>query len=382
MPTSETTKLLSAEFEHEGQTSRRVHIVFRWLIRCVLFMSLLCTGYWLFASDRYVSEAIIIIQNTEQISAPSLDVATVLGTIGSATKPDQLLLREHLLSVDMLKKLDMELHLREHYSDPRRDFVSRLWLSSIEWFHRYYLSRVKVEYDDYAGVVRIITQAYDAQTAQAITSMLVQEGEIFMNEMNHAIVRAQVDFLNKQVADAQQQVLDASKALLDFQNRKGLSSPKVTAEGIQAIIAKLENQRTVLQTQIASLPRTLDNNHPTKRSLQQSIMAVERQIIQENAKLASLSGASLNILIEEEQRLQMELTFKKDIYKTSLVALEKGKMDTARALKQVSVLQQPALPEYAWEPRRVYGIVVTLCVTLIVIGMVNLLKSVILDHVD
>ena len=368
----------------EGQGTLRVQKAFRWITRTILLLSVLTAAYWIFSSDRYVSEAIVIIQNTEQLSAPTFELSTMLGGIGGISKPDQLLLREHLLSVDMLKKLDDALDLRAHYSDSRRDFASRMWFrdASIEWFHRHYLSRVEAEYDDYAGVLRIRVLAYDAKTARAIAAMLVNEGERFMNEMSHALARAQVDFLDRQVSQAQAQVLQASKALLDFQNQKGLASPKATVDSIYAIIAKLEGQRTELQTQLAALPRNLDRNHPTKRSLQQSLQAVERQIGQEHAKLASTSGKPLNSLVEEEQLLQLELTFKQDLYKTSLVALEKGRMDAARALKQVSVLQLPVLPEYAWEPRRIYGVVVTLCITLLVLGVISLLKAVILDHVD
>ncbi len=375
---------MSQEGRPEGLGTRRVQQVFRWVVRSVLLMSALSTGYWLFSSDRYVSEAIVLIQNTEQISMPTFDIATVLGGLGSISKPDQLLLREHLLSVDMLKKLDADFNLRAHYSDRRRDFASRMWFedASIEWFHRHYLSRVTVDFDDYAGVLRIRVQAYDAATAQAITLMLVKEGERYMNEMSHALARAQVDFLNTQVASAHEQLLQASHTLLDFQNQKGLVSPKATVESIHAIIAKLEEQRTELKTQLASLPRSLYRNHPTRKSLQQSLLAVERQIVQEHAKLASTSGMPLNSLVEEEQRLEMDLDFKKAVYKTALAGLEKGRMDAARTLKQVSVLQLPVLPEYAMEPRRIYGVVATLCITILVIGIVNLLKSVILDHVD
>lgn len=368
----------------EGQTTLRVQKLFRWIARIILLLSALTICYWLFSSDRYVSEAIVIVQNTEQASAPTFELATMLGGIGKISNSDQLLLREHLLSVDMLYKLDAALDLRSHYSDSRWDFASRMWFkdASIEWFHRHYLSRVSVEYDDYAGVVRISAQAYDPKTAQAIASMLVKEGERFMNEMSHSLARVQVEFLDKQVAQAQAQVLHASKELLNFQNQKGLVSPKATVESIHTIIGKLEGQRTELQTQLASLPRNLDRNHPTRKSLQQSLAAVERQIAQEQAKLASTSGKPLNSLMEEEQLLQLELKFKQDLYQTSLVALEKGRMDAARALKQVSVLQAPVLAEYAWQPRRIYGVVATLCITLLVLGIVNLLKAVILDHVD
>lgn len=382
--TNATSLPVSPAGGQEGRNALRVQQAFRWLVLSILFISVLTVGYWLFSSDRYVSEAIVIIQNTEQIGMPTLDIPAVFGALGGVNKPDQLLLREHLLSVDMLKKLDAALDLRSHYSDSRRDLASRMWFkdASIEWFHRHYLSRVDVEYDDYAGVLRIRAQAYDAKTAQAIAAMLVKEGERFMNEMSHALARAQVNFLDKQVALAQEQVLRASRDLLDFQNRKGLASPKATVESIYAIIAKLEGRRTELQTQLASLPRNLDRNHPTKKSLQQSLQAVERQIAREHAKLASTSGKPLNSLVEEEQRLELELKFKQDLYKTSLVGLEKGRMDAARTLKQVSVLQVPVLPEYAWEPRRIYGVVATLCITLLVLGVISLLKAVILDHVD
>ena len=137
----------------EGQTTLRVQKLFRWMARIILLLSALTICYWLFSSDRYVSEAIVIVQNTEQASAPTFELATMLGGIGKISNSDQLLLREHLLSVDMLYKLDAALDLRSHYSDSRWDFASRMWFkdASIEWFHRHYLSRVSVEYDDYAG---------------------------------------------------------------------------------------------------------------------------------------------------------------------------------------------------------------------------------------
>lgn len=368
----------------EGIATRRVKKVFCWISRGVVAASLLCILYWTFSSDRYVSEATIIIQNTEQITTPSLDVTTLLSGMAGPNKSDQLLLSEYLLSVDMLKKLDKVLNLRTHFSDSRWDFASRMWLGKyyLEWFYRYYLSRVSVTYDEISGVLHIQAQAYNPETAYKIAQLLVKDGEKFMNDMSHTLAKVQVEFLDKQVIQAQAQVLNASKALLNFQNQKGLVSPKVTVESIHAIIAKLEEQRTELQTQLASLPRNLDKNHPTIKTLEQSLSAVEQQITQEKVKLASTSGNPLNSLMEEEQLLQLELKFKQDLYQTSLIALEKGKMDAARALKKVSVLQQPVLPEYAWQPRRIYGIITTICITILVISIFTLLKLIIIDHID
>lgn len=368
----------------EGIASKRVKKIFHWISRVVLAVSLLCIIYWTFSSDRYVSEATILIQNTDQLAAPSLDVTTLLSGMSGHNRSDQLLLSEYLLSVDMLKKLDQALNLRAHYSDRRWDFASRMWLGKyyLEWFYQYYLSRVVVTYDEFSGVLRIKAQAYDPITAYNITQLLVKDGEHFMNEMSHALARVQVEFLDKQVDQAQDQVLQASKNLLNFQNQKGLLSPKATVETINSIISKLKEQSIELKTQLASLPYNLDYNHPTKHSLEKAISAIEHQIEQENKKLASTNEKSLNLLMEEEQLLQLELNFKQDIYKTSLIALEKGKMDVARALKHVSILQQPILPEYSCQPQRIYGIIATLLISILVLSILTLLKLIILDHVD
>lgn len=244
--------------------------LFRRLIRLILVSAVIGTLYWLLiASDRYVSEANVIIRKTDSVSVPSFDISMLVSGVSGVNRADQLLLREYLLSVDMLKKLDASLDLRSHYSDGRRDLVSRMWFkdASMEWFHRHYLSRVEVVYDDFAGVLRVKAQAYDPQTAQLITSMLVQEGERYMNQLGHDLADVQVSFLNTQVSLAQLRFQQASQALLNFQNSKGLLSPQATAESISTVIAGLESQRAQLQTQLASLPRSLDRDHPDRKSV-------------------------------------------------------------------------------------------------------------------
>ncbi len=358
---------------------------FKYIIWLVIGASALISLYWLFmASDRYVSEVSVITQRTDQVSGQGFDFSSFIAGTGVSTRPDQLLLREYLLSMDMLHKLDAELNLRSHYSDPQRDLLSRMWGQDqeLEWFHRHYLSRTEIEFDDYAGVLRIKAQAYDPETARAITRMLVREGEEFMNRMAHDLAEVQVSFLAVQVEEAQARVMLARQALLEFQNVSGMVSPQAAAESISAIIARLESQRTDLQTQLAALPARLDADHPNIVRLKQSIAAVDRQIARERAKLASPDGNTLNYTVEAFQRLEMDVSFAQDIYKTALVALERGRMDATRTLKKVSVLQDASLPEYPLQPRRIYNAIVTLLLGLVLAGIIKLLESIVMDHVD
>jgi capsular polysaccharide transport system permease protein len=357
--------------------------LFSRLSRFILFATIATIAYWLFiASDRYVSEASVIIRKTDSLATPAFDVSMLIAGIPGVNRGDQLLLREYLLSVDMLKKLDAQLNLKAHYSSAEHDLFSRLWLTDMEWFHRYYLSRVAIDYDDYAGVLRIKAQAYDDKTAQAIANMLVSEGERYMNQLSHELAQTQVDFLTTQVDLAQIRFQQASQRLLAFQNQKGLLSPQATAESLNVVIAKLEAQRAQVQIQLAALPKNLDRDHPNIVMLRQSLAAIDRQIAEEKAKLANPSGKTLNLIMEEFQRLQMEVTFTQELYKAALTALEKGRMDATRMLEKVSVLQAPTLPEYPMEPRRIYNSVVTLLFGLMLVGILKLLESIVLDHVD
>jgi len=345
--------------------------------------SLLAALYWgLIASDRYVSEARVVVQRTDLVGGDGLNIGSLLGGSSSGNHQDQLLLRDHLLSVDMLNKLDARLNLRAHYSDPRRDPISRMWFedASLERFLRHYLSRVSIEFDDYSGVLSIRAQGYDPKTAHAIAAMLVEEGERFMNALAHNRAREQVAFLEREVTEINRRVVHARQTVIEFQNREGLVSPQGTAENIVAIVNRLESELTDLTTRRAAMLAYLMPNSPSVVELNQQVAAVQKQIVREKARLASPNNKALNRTVEEYQRLQMSTEFAQDVYRTALAALETGRVEATRTLKKVSVLQSPFEPQYPVEPRRLYNIFVFILVALLIAGTMHLLGAIIRDH--
>ena len=65
-----------------------------------------------------------------------------------------------------------------------------------------------------------------------------------------------------------------------------------------------------------------------------------------------------------------------------LAALENTRIEAARKLKQVSVLQSPTLPEYPVEPKRLYNSVVFALIALFVGLIGQMLVLIIEDHKD
>jgi capsular polysaccharide transport system permease protein len=148
------------------------------------------------------------------------------------------------------------------------------------------------------------------------------------------------------------------------------------------LIDKLEAQKADVQTQLASLPPGLSPSQPTVMMLRKNLGALQAQINTKRAELAAPGSSTLNYTVEEFKRLQLQVNFAQDLYKTALSALEQGRMDAARTLKMVSILQSPTTPDYPMEPRRFYNALVTLLAALALIGVVKLLESIIRDHVD
>lgn len=350
-----------------------------------LLASLLAALYWGFiASDRYVSESHVVVQRTEMNGGQSMDFSGLLSGAVGTNHADQMLLRDYLLSVDVLKKLDASLKLRKHFADPRWDALSRMnhFDDSLEEFHRYYLSRISVEFDDYAGVLVIKAQGYEPKMAHAITSALVEEGEKHMNAIGHQLALEQVAFLEKQVAVMGERALNARQTVLKYQNQKGMVSPQRTAENLAGIIGKLEAELAELQTRRSAILGYLMPESPKVVEISLQIAAVEKQIAQENSRLAAPNGNTLNSTVEEYQRLAMTAEFAESVYKTALVALEKGRVEATRTLKKVSVLQQPTMPEFSLQPRRMYNLIVFVLVALLLAGIVHLIAAIIRDHKD
>ncbi len=212
--------------------------------------------------------------------------------------------------------------------------------------------------------------------------MMVEEGERHMNAMAHELANEQVAFLERQVAAMSKRAMKARQAVLAFQNSNSLASPAAAAQTLEGIIARLESQLTDLQTRRGAMLGYLMSDSPSITEIDLQIAATREQIAREQGRLASPEGNTLNRTIEEFQRIELDAGFAEDVYKTSLVALEKGRIEATRTLKKVSVLQKPSQPEYPLQPRRIYNAIVFLLVSLLLAGVLNLVAVIIRDHRD
>ena len=366
--------------------SSKISVLFRKYphLGLVVILTLVMSVYWgAIASNRYVSEANVVLESP-QISAPALNFQSLLGGGAGVNRADMLLLRDYLLSVDMLNQLQVGLDIRSHYSSSQIDYFSRLSDrdTPTEKLHSYFQKRVSVVLDDYAQVLRISVQAFDPDMAQSISQMMLAEGERHMNAMGKRLAEEQVRFLEAQVYQLEARLDETIAELIQYQNESGLVSPQGTVESISAVVAGLESQLATLSARRSAMLSFQSPRSPEVLRIDSEIKAVNEQIIQERSRMAQSSGDALNVLTSEYQALELKMQFARDSYSAALMALENTRIEAARKLKQVSILQSPTLPEYATEPRRVYNITVFALVSLFLALIAHMLVLIIKDHRD
>ena len=339
--------------------------------------------YWGFlVKERYVSKANIVLQ-TPDIAPPELSFSSMMAGASATNTADLLYLREYLLSVDVLKSLDKKLDLRGHYASNEIDMFNRLDATApIEFFHDYYLSKISVVLDSYSNVLIVSTSAYTANMAHSITSNLLKLGEQHMNKMGQRLANEQLTFIEKQVDELALKLEAAQQELLKYQDEQGLISPTQTTESLFTITAQLNAELIKLKAEKSALSSVMSANSPEVKRITNNIKALESQIKLEQSKMTGQGKTTLNKASADYNALLLKAQFAQEIYSNALATLEATRVEAARKLKQVSILQSPSQPEYPVEPDRVYNITISIILILLLSVILGLMLAVIRDHKD
>jgi capsular polysaccharide transport system permease protein len=153
-------------------------------------------------------------------------------------------------------------------------------------------------------------------------------------------------------------------------------------ESLNAVVAGLEAQLANLKTSRRAIVSYQSLKSPAVVKINSEIEAIKQQIIHERARMAQASGGALNTLSSEYQLLQLQLEFAQQSYSGGLAALQNTRIEAARKLKQISILQYPTLPEHAVEPDRLYKSVVVTILALFIALIAQMLVLIIKEHQD
>jgi capsular polysaccharide transport system permease protein len=339
--------------------------------------------YGLIASDQYISESRFVVRNPQRTVPGGLG-ALLQGTVFSRSQDDTYSVHDFIRSRDALREIDQKLKLRQAFSRKDIDFFNRFpgpdFDGSFEAFHRYYQSRVGIEYDNVSSISVLRVASFTARDAHDINDLLLQMGERLVNNLN---IRSREDLIQvatQEVTQAEAKVSAAAAALSSFRSRRGVLDPDRQGTMQLQGVGKLQEELIQAQAQLAQL-RRLSPDNPQIPSLASRVQILQRSAADERAKVVGHT-ASLSAQLPDYDRLVLEKAFADRQLASALTSLETARNEAHRKQLYLERLVQPNLPDVAVEPRRIRGVLTVLAFSLVLWGVVSMVLAGIREHSD
>ncbi len=380
---------MTEELENQPETQQKLKALLqRPLISFVAIPVLLFSFYQgLIASDRYVSQAKLIVKEPDSSSTLDPSMALLSGFGVGSSSSDTELVKAYINSNDMLEYLQETMNIEAHYASDDFDVFSRLESNaSRETLRRFFEKHVSVVIDEKSQVLQIGVQAFEPEIAYSINSAIVQRAEWYINEIGHKLAKEQLQFVQQEHQVVDDRLRETKAELLAFQRRHSLLDPQAEGMAFQQITYTLEAEIAAKRTQLRLLRSSMSENAPMVVQAQTELASLEDQLLNERARLTqqdngnpSLPKDEQNLSVSEvlakfgEYKIDMELAL--NAYAASQVSLEKSRIEAYRQLKYLVTVEAPTVPEEAVHPERLYNISLFLAVNLMLFGIGRILLA-------
>lgn len=338
----------------------------------------------LMAQDRYVSTAVLTVRRSREESIAASGLAMLLSGGGTALE-DVRLLRDYMHSEALMLQLDRRFGLRRHYESARRDPLYRLWPgTSREWMLEYWRARADIRLDESSGLLTLEVQAFDPEFARQLAAALMAESERFLNEVSQRIAAEQMGFAQRELDRAETELVQARKALLDFQGRHQMLDPQADARVSGTLAAELRAQLARVESELGTKQTYLNADTADLVTLRAQAATLRTQIEREQRLATAAQGdnPALAGLAAEFHELKGRLGIAETRQRSALATVEATRIETARKVRNLVVVEPPTRPDSARHPDRLATMLTLLLGCGLMYGIARLALATVREHRD
>ena len=353
------------------------------LLLVFVYFPTICTAYYLFFvhTPMYISDTSFALRSGESTDTSTLVGLFMQGT--TSTTQDAFILQSYITSMDMLNKVDRQINIKTHYGARSRDIYSRLKRDPTkEELLEYWQWLVTVSFTPEKGILVVSVKAYDPKTAKAIGIAILKHSETLVNDMNTRAHQDSLHLVQAEVESAQQRVLQAQETLRKFRDEKAILDPGATGTVLEGVVAKLEGEAALAQTELNATLEYMLPTSPKVRQLRFRLDALREQLATEKKRLAGDDGAgnSLSSVVGDYARLQTEDKFAQEQLVHAMTAFEAARLKTITQALYIVPFQPPTLPQESLYPRQLLFTFIIFLGLLVALGLVSLILAAIKDH--
>ncbi|PNQ00505.1 hypothetical protein PMCNG_01390 [Pasteurella multocida] len=353
------------------------------LFGLMVIIPTLVSGFYfsIWASDIYISQSSFVVRSTKHQTALS-GIGALLQSSGfSRSQDDTYMVQEFMRSRAALEMLEKNLPIRDFY-ETKGDLFSRFnplgIKSEKEAFYQYFQKRQSVNFDPISGIAILNIRSFTPLDAQRINQELLKQGESFINRLNERARQDTVAFAKEAVNQAEKKVMTSASELSEYRIKNGVFDLQSQSEVQLGLISSLQNELINIQTQLDQV-RAISPNNPQVQTLLVRSNSIRKEM-QQQIKQVLGGGDSITTQTAEYQRLVLNNTLAQQQLAAAITSLQNTISEAERQQLYLEVISNPNTPDLALEPYRIYNIIATLFISLILYGITILLLASIKEH--
>ncbi len=359
----------------------------RWFTKPLLWLTVIIptvasTVYFgSIASDVYISESSFVVRSPKNQSSLTGFGALLQSTGFSRSQDDAYTVQEYMRSLTALEQLQQTIPVKSFY-DSKGDILSRFngfgLNDSQEAFFRYFKDHLSIDLDSVSGISTLKVRAFDAAEGQLVNQKLLDMGEELINRLNERARKDTLEYATQAVQEAEKNVSDTADALTKYRIKNKIFDLPAQS-GVQlSLISSLKSELIRVETQLAQLLSITPEN-PQVEALEMRQKSLRKEIEQQSK---SLSGSNNSIATQtaEYQRLVLANELAQQQLTAAMTSLQNTRGEADRQQLYLEVIDKPSKPDWALEPYRLYNILATFIIGLMLYGVLGLLVASIREH--
>ena len=340
----------------------------RWLTKVIGLGTLVTIGIALLIPNRYTSTAQLMPPDQQALSTPSM-LGALTGVTGSSIAPSLAggLMNAKSPAGTFIGILDSQ--------TAQDDIINRFDLRSV--YHRkFYVDtrkilteRTTIVEDKQSGIVKIAVADRDRYRARDIAQAYVQELDKLVSKVSTSSARRERIFLEGRLQSIKGDLDSSSRAFSQFSSHNATMDPEKQGEATIEAAGKLQGELIAAESELSGLKAQYTDDNMRVREVRGRMNELQSQLRKMSGAGDNANGADLTAdqLLPSVRKLPLlgftyyelyrQVTMQETLYETLTKQYELAKVEEAKEIPSVKVLDEPQVPEKKSFPPRLIIVV-------------------------
>lgn len=311
-----------------------------------------------FAADQYASRTAFSVRSNE--GPTPIDFLGGLSNMQTGTASDTEVLYEFIRSQQMVEILQERFDFEKVFNLDEKDFVFSLGKDrSIEDVVDYWNRMSDVSFDGGSSLLQFEVRTFDAESAQAIATAVLDESTRLVNALSREARRDSVSVASEVLKEAEDRLRAVQRRVRSFRDVEQAVDPSIQARAALGLVAALEEELARVRIELDSQLELVGERSPRIAVLRQKILSLEKQLQEERARIGggvsavgSENARPLSDRLGDFEEIEIELEFARNAYLSALSAFEQAQIDARRQARYLSPHVAPTRSEESQYPQR------------------------------